>query len=172
MARVIGNLTERILFYESKMREEEQNEDLSDTEEFVKAMRNDNTQKMTKSTYAVLIKFLRERGENREPEKIPPGELDKQLASFYMKAKKSDGSDYEPSSMTNMMCSINRYLKEHHYPENIHTGQSFSHSREVLVAKRKLLKARGLGNKKNRAAPFEDEELDKMYALGLLGQGK
>ena len=190
-ARTILSLTNRILELEAKMREndtmdqspsgdedqdcvdvDDTDVDETDTEKFVNSMKNQNTSRMTVSHIKTFREFLSKTSENRLPEAIPPLELDKYLASFYMTCTKADGSDYEPSSVTNMMCAINRYLREKKYGYNIYTATEFAHSRDVLKAKRKLLKQKGMGNVKNRASPLTEAEIAILYDKNLLGSGK
>ena len=57
-------------------------------------------------------------------------------------------------------------------PYSIKDDEKFSHSRRVLEAKRKSLKAHGKGNKKHRAEPLEKEDVQLMYEKNVLGNGK
>jgi len=58
---------------------------------------------------------------------------------FYAKEKKKDGSEYEPDSLRVMEASIDRYLRQMNYPDNIITGRPFKTSQETLNSKGKLL---------------------------------
>lgn len=57
--------------------------------------------------------------ETREISCIPCQELDIYLASFFVDARQRDGSEYEPNSLVNYQCGLERYLKEHRYAYSI-----------------------------------------------------
>jgi Na+/citrate or Na+/malate symporter len=54
---------------------------------------------------------------------------------------------------------------------DIKKGETFSHSRRVLEAKRKELKGQGKRNKKNKSEPLDSDEIQKMYETQVLGAG-
>jgi hypothetical protein len=54
-----------------------------------------------------LRQFLNEKEENREIQNIPPEELNELLSQFVYSVRKSDGTEYEPSSL--------RILQQCHY---------------------------------------------------------
>lgn len=62
-----------------------------------------------------LRQFLNEKEENREIQNIPPEELNELLSQFVYSVRKSDGTEYEPSSIRGMICSFYRVLKRHDY---------------------------------------------------------
>jgi hypothetical protein len=47
--------------------------------------------------------------------KIPVNELDSLMANFIIAAKKKDGSDYEPTSIREIMSRIDRKLRRHRF---------------------------------------------------------
>jgi hypothetical protein len=55
---------------------------------------------------------------------------------------------------------------------NIMLDREFTHSRDVLSAKRKDLKGKGYGNRKTRAEPFTREDIDLFYQKNLLRASK
>ena len=140
--------------------------------DFLEEMKNDNTKRKTESDLNLLKTWLLDNGEQREPRAIRPSELDLYLARFYLEAKKKNGEPYEPSSLSSLQTSLIRYFKENDYEEDIKTSARFSHSRAVLSAKQKQLKAMGLGNKRNKAHPFDDDDITKLWESGELGTGK
>ncbi|VDH96491.1 Hypothetical predicted protein, partial [Mytilus galloprovincialis] len=79
-----------------------------------------------------------------------------------------DRKEYEPDSLKCIQSSIHIYLNE---KSNISIlkDKEFAHSRNVLGAKRKALKGKGLGNKKRRADPFTSDEIDSLFNKNLLG---
>lgn len=74
------------------------------------SMQNRNTSKMTTCHKKLFQTFLQERGEFRDIHKIQPEKLDKHLASFFFKVKKSNGEEYEPGTLVSIQCSINRLV--------------------------------------------------------------
>ena len=80
-------------------------------------------------------------------------ELNMLLARFYLSVPTKLNQEYEPDSLKIIQSSISRYLNEKRNI-NILKDKEFQHSRDVIDAKRKELKGKGLGNKKNRADPL------------------
>ena len=111
------------------------------TYDFLEEMKNDNTKRKTESDLNLLKTRLLDNGEQREPMAMPPRELDLYLARFYLEAKMENGEPYEASSLSSLHTSLIRYFKRNDYEEDIKTSARFSHSRAVLSAKQKQLKA-------------------------------
>lgn len=65
--------------------------------------------------------------------------------------------------------SFNRHLRDEGYPYNMMTSDIFASSREVLSAKRKLLKGEGLGNRPNAAENISEEMSEIFWEKKLLG---
>jgi hypothetical protein len=143
----------------------------TDTYAFVEKMKNANTQSKTKRDVRKVCQWQLEIDEIRQPEDIPPGELDMYLARMLLTFKKQSGEEYEPNSLTSIVISLSRYLTSKNYPVNISKDNSFKHSRDVLASKRKSLKQMGLGNMKNSADPITDDELEILRQKSLLGEG-
>ena len=64
-----------------------------------------------------------------------------------MNAKRKDGRDFEPDSLSTMHRGLARYLEFNKYPFNILRHEGFESSRKVSASKRKLLTRQGGGNK-------------------------
>ena len=142
-----------------------------DTSAFVDSMKNINTKRKTSSDLNILYKWMVKQNDNRSIEEIPPAELDKVLARFFMSVKKEDGSPYEPTTVKSFQSSLSRFLLEKRNI-NILLDREY-HSREVLSAKLKeLIQSMGLGTKKRKADPFTADEINTLYEKGLLGRGK
>jgi len=88
-----------------------------------------------------------------------------------MVAKKNDGTEYEPDTLKQFQCSVNRYFAEKKVLVNIIEDKEFKHSRDVLLSKRKQLRQMGKGNRPNRAEPFTKEEIQILYEKNYLGTG-
>ena len=104
--------------------------------------------------------------------KMEPGKLDQYLANFILSIRKADGHEYKPSSLRDIVSSLDRKLKRQKYPYQIMNSSTpeFQLCRDVLKAKQKSLKKKqGKGNKPNRACPLTDDEINLMYEKNVLG---
>jgi hypothetical protein len=167
---VLASLSKRIINMEPdiivSMDENEEN-----TEEFVERMKNYNTKTKTKSDVSKFVEWLASITEHRNLVDIPPKELDNLLARFWLNVRKSDGTEYEPGSLSSFRQSIWRHLKEKQYSTNIMTDPAFQHSSAVLQAKRKDLKSQGKGNRPMKSEAFSPEDIDLFYSKHLLRTG-
>ena len=145
---------------------------VSETKRFVEDMKNQNTVRKTASDCRLLYKWLADHGnELRWIHAIPAVDLDLLMARFFLSVRKTDGNEYEPDTLKSFQSSFARTLSEAGYEHDIHKSPAFKHSRDVLAAKRKQLKGKGLGNRKNRADPFTKDELNLLWDKGILGAG-
>ena len=117
----------------------------------------------------MLIEFLRQKNELRNPEEIPPEALNGYLSQFIYSVKRKDGGDYEPSSLRGFISSFHRHLKERKYPSNIIENIAFEQTRKSLQARCKKLKKDGKGNKPNAAQALTDHEINTLYQQNQLG---
>ena len=95
--------------------------------------------------------------------KMKSYDLNMLLCQFYMHSRKSDGTEYEPDSLSTFSRSIQRFLNKNNYKLNILTDKNFAKSREVLASKRKQLKKLGYGNKPNSTREITEFEIQKLY---------
>jgi hypothetical protein len=132
---------------------------------------NKNTLKKTLSDVAKFERFLESKQETKQCHQIEPDLLDEYLANFILSVRKPDGDEYEPSTIRNMVGSIDRKLRRQRYPHKIFSEQSniFQLSRDALHAKQKSLKRLGKGNKPKKSCPISDQEIDMLYDKGILG---
>ena len=87
-----------------------------------------------------LIRYIEANGmKNEKIESLPASELDHLLSNFFVNARKKNGEEYEPATVSSFQRSIQRYLSEKKYPFNILKDNEFEKSRKVLAAKRKSL---------------------------------
>ena len=135
-------------------------------------MKNTNTSLKTKYDVNRFQDWLRVEKLNDSFEETPAVDLNVQLARYFLSVRKSDSTEYEPDTIRSFQSSIHRYLQEHNYGWNIIQDDLFKHSRDVLSSKRKALKQSGLGNKRNRADAFTDDEITTLRSRNLLGEGK
>ncbi|KAJ8307669.1 hypothetical protein KUTeg_014779 [Tegillarca granosa] len=146
-----------------------------DAEEFMAKNVNKNTKYKTSSDIKLFKEFLNELREVREPETIPPKELDNYIARFYFecqtKSFNETKKEYEPDTLTSTHNSIDRYLKEKKVEFSIKHDSVFSHSNNCLQEKRKYLKSMDLGSKDRAAEPLSKEELKILNENNILGAG-
>ncbi|PKU32686.1 zinc finger mym-type protein 3-like [Limosa lapponica baueri] len=76
---------------------------------------NEKTIRNTQTALRNFREFLISKypSETREIYVIPCKDLDAYLASFFVDARQKDDSEYEPNSLANYQCGLERYLKEH-----------------------------------------------------------
>ena len=170
--RCLESPSNRLLQIDSLIEEKEDHfRDVSEveTDRFIEDMKNNNTKRKTILLHSWMEAKL---GDRRHAEFIPPSELDSVLARFFLSIRKPDLTEYKPESIKSKQLSISRYLKEWKYSYDIMMGPQFSHSRQCVFSKKKKLKQEGLGNKKRKADPFTEAEVQQLYFCGLLGRGK
>ena len=109
----------------------------------------------------------------RKTESLPASELDHLLSKFFLNARKKNGEEYEPATVSSFQRSIQRYLSEKKYPFNILKDNEFEKSRKVLAAKRKsLVHEHGKGNKLQAAQAIDEDEEDALFEAGEFGDSK
>ncbi|XP_056094952.1 uncharacterized protein KIAA1958 isoform X2 [Rhinichthys klamathensis goyatoka] len=108
--------------------------------------------------------------ENREIYFIPCHELDIYLASFFVDARQRDGSEYEPNSLANYQCGLERYLKEHRYAYSITRDREFQRSQDALKQKQLELKFKGKGNKPHKSMKLTLADELLLRKRGLLSR--
>ena len=107
-----------------------------------------------------LFRYMEANGmKNEKIESLPGSELDHLLTKFFLNARKKNGEEYEPATVSSFQRSIQRYLSEKKYPFNILKDNEFEKSRKVLAAKRKsLVHEHGKGNKPQAAQAIDENE--------------
>ena len=138
---------------------------------FIDSMKNINTRRKTNCDVNLLRKYCDERDiefENIEDKIL----LDNVLSGFFLSVKKKGkGGHYEPDSLTSLFGSFQRYFSEEK-GYNLKVDKEFKQTRDTISSRRKQLKEMGLGNHKNRADPFDGDEITKLWEAGELGMGK
>ncbi|KAK3088308.1 hypothetical protein FSP39_017339 [Pinctada imbricata] len=146
-----------------------QNVDESEIDNSVHNQTNKNTLSKTMYDLKLLRNYLYSIGDQRSIETIPVCELSQILCKFFLGIRKSDGSNYEPSSLRCFMSSFDRHLKRLDYGFSLVTSDEFRKVREVLQAKQRDLKIQGKGNKQNKVSAINDEEIEKLWESCQLG---
>lgn len=129
-------MTEETKQTEQTERNEPQLDD-EDVNNFIVENRNKNTTKKTHSDLNVFYRWAKSVNETRSLEEIPENELDKVLAHFFLKVRKQNGDKYEPDSLTAMLQSFDRLLREQGKQYSLLTDRQFTKAREALCSKRK-----------------------------------
>ena len=100
---------------------------------------------------------------NEKIESLPAPSLTTFRRNFFLNARKKNGEEYEPATVSSFQRSIQRYLSEKKYPFNILKDNEFEKSRKVLAAKRKsLVHEHGKGNKLQAAQAIDEDEKDTL----------
>ena len=143
-------------------------------ERFRNDQRNKETTRKTRNHLKTLYAFMHSKGCTSTLENVQPEELDKLLGEFMICVRKEkpdqDGSiEYEPSTLRGMLGSYERHLKEMHYGHSLISSPLFHYTREMLKSKSKDLKKKGKGNKSSKSSGMTDDEIEKLWSSGALG---
>lgn len=136
--------------------------------DFIDRQKKFNTVRSTKRDLKLFYEFIVKRGEVRNIEHIPPVELDVLLSCFYIEARKRDGSQYEPVSISSVKASIERHLKDKDTEYSLH-DRTFKLSNMTLSAKKVELKKDGKGQKPNASTAVSSTEENLLWDKGQLG---
>ena len=133
-------------------------------QKFVQEQKSGNTVKKTSSDMKCFYRFLDEINKtNVQILDLPPEELDHLLGKFF------NGEEYEPSTLTGLQRSIQRFLSDSGSKMNIMKDEEFAFSRKVLEAKRKNLFVQGKSNRPNATRSLTEEEEEKLFQSGAFG---
>ena len=106
-------------------------------DDYIIEQRNKNTRAKTTSDVKLLIEFLREKHEQRNPEDVEVKEWNEYLCEFILSVKRKDRKDFEPSSLGGLFSRFNRHLKECKYPVSVIENVAFERARKYLAPKNK-----------------------------------
>ncbi|KAK6173916.1 hypothetical protein SNE40_017288 [Patella caerulea] len=127
-----------------------------DINNFLEEQENLNTRKKNNGDIKLFQKFLISKGNNSSMEAIPAQDLYMLISEFLLSVKKkTDGNEYEPSSLRSFFASFDRHLREKEYGLSLIKDLAFEKCRQVLKMKQKDLKK---GNKPQAADPINDED--------------
>ena len=93
---------------------------------------------MVKKTNRDILRFQAYLKGHREPqafENIPPKRLNSLILCYIHTVTKLDGGEYEPITIPGIMGSLDRYLREHDYQENVQHSALFKCARDMVKAK-------------------------------------
>ena len=117
-----------------------------DVKKFIEGEKKRNTSLSTQRDLRILYNWLESRNERRRIHEIPAEELDLYLSEFFIRVRKSDGTEYEPGSLQAMKSSFDRELKDNDSKFSLN-DRIFSLSQRALAAKTVNLKKQGKGRK-------------------------
>jgi len=141
-----------------------------DVDSFINEQRKKNTVKSTASHVQNAQRWLFDnKRETRLIEFIPPSHLNDFLAEMFISIRKTNGEDYEPSTLESLKNSLERHLKEKNYPHSL-KDRMFDKCIKALNAKKVQLKKAGLGRLPNRSSHLDPEDEDKMFEAGVFGK--
>jgi hypothetical protein len=87
-----------------------------------------------------------------------------------VRKKKDVGDFYQPNTLYQLCCSLLRWLRDSGRPGlNSFSDPRFKHLQDCLDAEMKRLTRIGLGSENKQADPFSEEQENKLWELGLLG---
>ena len=124
----------------------------SDVQTLIQEQSNKGTLKKTLCDIKKFENFLKSKNGHSEMSKLEPEKLDQYLANFILSIRKADRHEYEPSTLRDIVSSLDRKLKRQKYPHQIMNSSTpdFQLSRDALKAKQKSLK-----NKEREINPTE-----------------
>ena len=138
-------------------------------QKFVQEQKSENTVKKTSSEMKCFYRFLSEINKtNVQILDLSPEELDHLLGKFYKDVRKINGKEYEPSTLTRLQRSIQRFLSDSESKMNILKDDEFAFSRKVLEAKRQNLVVPGKGNRPNASRSLTERE-GNLFQSGAFG---
>ncbi|XP_073240233.1 uncharacterized protein [Porites lutea] len=142
-------------------------------DDFINQQKSANTNKKTATDMNTLLRYTEADGMKIEKiESVPASELDHLLSFFFLNARKKNGEEYEPATVSSFQRSIQRYLTEKKYAYNILKDQEFqkSRGREVLLSKKKQpVVEQGKGNHPQAVRELTDAEEDLVFRSSEFG---
>ena len=80
-------------------------------DDFINQQKSANTNKKTVTHMNTLLRYMEATGlKNEKIESLPASELDHLLSKFFFYARKKNGEEYEPATVSTFQRSIQRYL--------------------------------------------------------------
>ena len=105
--------------------------------------------------------------------KVVNEQLDHWLGKFVLeiRKKKEPGSVYPPNTLYQMYCGLQRFLRDRGRPGlNVFEAPAFKHFQDCLDAEMKRLTNIGVGSTVKQAEPLCEDQEQKLWNLGLLGE--
>ena len=101
-------------------------------DDFINQQKSANTNKKTATDMNTLLRYMGANGmKNEKIESLPASELDFLLWNFFLNARKKNGEEYEPATVSSFQRSMKKYAF------NILKDNEFEKSSNVLARQRK-----------------------------------
>ena len=146
-----------------------------DIQNLIDANKIQNTEISTKWAVGVFEAWRKERNQNSEniPEltKMKVTDLNCYLARFSVECRRVDGKEYPASSLYNICCGIQRFLKDNGISEDImkKENRDFMYFHNALNSKMKDLTSRGIGVQKKQASALSLKEEEIIWSKRIFG---
>ena len=99
-----------------------------------------------------------------------PSELASWMERFVLEVRKKDGSAFQSSSLNHVVAGIMRYIRCNGQPElDFYKDAVFHDFRRTLDSEMKRLKGAGENCKRKQAEPITEEEEERLWETGQLG---
>ena len=142
----------------------------TDVEAYITSMKKGNTVKATSRDVANVKRWLAvNKWELRELDDIPVKDLDGYLSQMWISIRKKDGGEYEPSTLEQIKCSLDRHLREKSSGQLTLRSNDFHLSNRALTARKMELKQHGLGRRAHKALQITDTDEDKLWEKKEMG---
>ena len=128
------------------------------------------TKHTTKWAYSVWSSWCKARCVNPAINTMSLSTMDAHLTRFIMEARKQDGTEYPPNTLYQLICGLQRYLKENGRPEVAlldEKRQEFDKTRKVLDGRMKELTAKGVGTVTKSAQPLTSEQENELWSKNI-----
>ena len=132
-----------------------------------------NTVKRTECAVRPLSSWYLERyGKEIKLTDLKKDDATELLRHFFLEIrntrKETVGAEYEPLTLTAYRNGLRRYFLEWREGEKFDIGDDANLTKK-LCAKRKQLKAAGKGSRPNKADPFDENQIEKLWSSGAVG---
>ena len=92
------------------------------------------------------------------------------LSRFVLEVRKKDSEPYPPNSLYQIVCGLQRFLKDHGRADiKIFENPAFHDFRATIDGEMKRLNGTGKYAKKKQTQPISVEEENRLWELRLLG---
>ena len=96
-------------------------------DDFLQQQQNLNTERKTTNDIKLLQSYVDTQNESRFPQFIPPCDLDNYASGFLLSVRKTDCTEFEPSTLRSFVSSVNRHLITNSYKFSIMTDAQLLH---------------------------------------------
>ena len=155
------------------------------TDDELASFRDNMVSKNTKKSTSTSVRRLQSWFKEKHGKEINLDAISKQAAPQLLKhffleirqtTKENKDKGYEPGTLQTYRNGLRRYFLERPWPpavDNFDLEKSsaieFEEVSTMLSMKKKDLKQKGLGNKRNAAQPVETDDIEKMWSSGAIG---